>query len=299
MILESPLPSIIFCNSPFVDFVLFCSICLQKTDKGPPYNEGMKMTDKYIPREYLSLKINYCRQQLEMLPEVKLLTHNISGKDVKRLSVGNHRYNLDSENGKEQYNLWLRRDQLTRDLQVYEAIWKSNFLGNTLTECEPHKVNRSLFVDYKNKVTMNKAFFDSLENDSNTKYIKYKNYYFDGTFYRSAAEKDIAILYTELGIPFKYEPTLTIKGVPVPINPDFIIYIEELDNCKIHEHLGIKEAAEYFKTTKIKYSNYTEAGLIPGTDILFTYDNDEIPFDIRDFLGKLNSSIYGTTIATK
>ena len=143
---------------------------------------------------------------------------------------------------------------------------------------------------------MDKSYFDSLKNDDNTKYQKYKSNLFNGIYYRSAAERDIAIYYTEMGIPFKYEPSIMISGLTKAINPDFVLYIKELDSCKFHEHLGMKDYADYLRDTKVKYSNYLGAGLIPDVDIIFTHDNDDAPFDIRYLSAKLNSAVYGSII---
>ena len=74
------------------------------------------------------------------------------------------------------------------------------------------------------------------------------------------------------------------------------LYIKELDSCKFHEHLGMKEYADYLRDTKIKYTNYLGAGLIPDMDIIFTQDKDEAPFDIRYLAAKLNSAVYGSII---
>ena len=60
---------------------------------------------------------------------------------------------------------------------------------------------------------MNKEFFDSLKNDANSKYPKPTNNPFNGIYYRSAAEREIAIFYTEMGIPYKYEPEIMMKGL--------------------------------------------------------------------------------------
>ncbi|MCR5327358.1 MAG: hypothetical protein K6E12_00680 [Saccharofermentans sp.] len=255
--------------------------------------------DQSIPREYLALKINYCRQQLKLLPEIKLHVHNINGKEVKRVLIGTHRYNLESDNGKELYQKWFLRDQIQRQLQIYEAVWDSNFKGIPLPECTPHQVRRTLCIDAANRVVMDKTYFDSLENDANKEYPKPPDYPFNGIYYRSAAEREIAIFYTEMGIPFKYEPAVTIKDVPGVIHPDFVIYIPELDNCKFHEHFGMKDSAKYLRITNTKYYNYTNAGLVPELDIIFTHDVKEIPFDIRYVSSKINTAIYGTMIGTK
>ena len=59
---------------------------------------------------------------------------------------------------------------------------------------------------------MDKQFFDSLKNDADTKHPKPTDFPFNGIYYRSAAERDIAVFYTEMGLPFKCEPEITIKG---------------------------------------------------------------------------------------
>lgn len=259
----------------------------------------MDISNKYIPREYLALKINYCRKQLAELPEVRVHNHKIDGGVEKRLIVDGHKYGINSEKAQAYNRILLRRDEMERNLQVYEALWNCSFKGSPLHECDPRKVIRSLAVDYNSRVILDKAYFDNLKEDSNTKHPKNTNYFFNGICYRSSSERDIAILYTELGIPFKYEPSVMLAGLPNPINPDFVLYIEELDTCKFHEHFGMKDSSDYLRVTKIKYGNYTNAGLIPDLDILFTHDTEGMPFDIRYLLAKLNASIYGSVLVGK
>ncbi len=256
----------------------------------------MDYLDTYIPKEYLALKINCCKRQLEQLPKVKLCEYHTSGETIKRIVVGKHRYNLDSSNGKKYYAIWLEKKRREKLLQIYQVIWDSHYNSEPLPECVPHKASRKLYISPDKHVILNKAFFDSLENDANKDHPKNKNYYFNGIYYRSAAEREIAIFYTNLGIPFKYEPGITLIGLNKPINPDFVIYIEELDTCIFHEHFGMKDSSDYLRITKVKYGNYTNAGLIPELDILFTHDVEDMPFDIRYLYAKLNTAIYGHTI---
>lgn len=280
-------------------FVVFCRKCLHKTDKETLYNHAMDLIDKSIPKEYLALRINYCKVQLKLLPNVKMYKYNSADSGKVRLVVEKHKYESSSRIGERYYKIWQRRDFLQRKLTLYEAIWHANFKGEPLPECEPHRVKKTLCVDATTRVVMNKEYFDSLKNDANIEHPKPSDYPFNGIYYRSAAEREIAMFYTEMGIPFKYEPEVTIKGLPKPIYPDFVIYIEELDTCKIHEHFGIKDSSRYLRVTAIKYSNYTEAGLVPELDILFTHDTADLPFDIRYLSSKLNTAVYGTMISTK
>ena len=256
----------------------------------------MKITDKYIPREYLSLKINCLRQRLDQLPKGSLCKHKMKGVLKNVIKTDGHKYCLDTQAGKEYYDIFLEREEIEKQLQIYEAVWDINFKGAPVPECSPCRIKRYLSISPDQQVVLDKAYFDSLKNDDNTKYQKYKSNLFNGIYYRSAAERDIAIYYTEMGIPFKYEPSITIAGLVKPVNPDFALYIKELDSCKFHEHLGMKDYADYLRDTKVKYSNYLGAGLIPDVDIIFTHDKDDAPFDIRYLSAKLNSAVYGSII---
>ena len=259
----------------------------------------MENLNKYIPKEYLALKINYLRKLLDELPDVKLHNLKSEGPQCKRIIVGSHKYRVNTSEGQQYYKILLTRNEAARQLSIYEAIWYSHYKDEPLPECKPHKIKRTVYAEYDKAVVMDKAFFDSLIHDDNRKYPKNPYNFFNGTYYRSAAEKEIAIFYTELGIPFKYEPSIKLVGIAKPINPDFVLYFKELDTCKFHEHFGIKESADYMTTTKIKYGNYAAAGLIPDLDILFTYDTEDMPFDIRYLPAKLNSAVYGTAIIHK
>ena len=259
----------------------------------------MDFLHTYVPAEYLALKIDFCQKQLAKLPVVKIHHHNIGGVKTTRVEVGKHRYNPDSPQGKAYVKIKEERNQLERTLLFYESLWNCFFVCERPPDCVSHKTNRTICIDANNQLVMDKAYFDSLKNDANYKYPKPLDYPFDGILYRSAAERDIAMFYTKMGIPFKYEPEIRIKGLPNPIFPDFVLYIKELDNCKIHEHFGIKNSASYIRTVCIKYDNYTNAGLVPGMDVLFSHDTEEIPFDIRAFACYLNSAIYCTAISTK
>ena len=275
------------------------SYFVDKNDKPSLYNMAMKLITGPIPQEYLALRINYCREQLDQLPEVKLQIHNQNEIPSQKLFADNHRYTRGTEKGDMYYDIWLKRDALERELRIDEAVWHSNFRGAPFPECIPHKANRTIFISPAQNTVLDRSYFDSLKNDADKKHPKPLDYPFNGIYYRSAAEREIAMLYTAMGIPFKYEPEVYIKGIPYPIYPDFVIYIEELDNCKFHEHFGIKNSAAYLKVTGIKYTNYSNAGLIPELDILFTHDTEEYPFDIRELLTKLNAAVYATLIKTK
>ena len=59
----------------------------------------MTILEPYIPKEYLALKINYCKQQLAALPEVTMSERKVKGTTKKVYLVKNHIYLPDSKIG--------------------------------------------------------------------------------------------------------------------------------------------------------------------------------------------------------
>ena len=257
----------------------------------------MKYLDTYIPQEYLALKINYCRQKLAELPPVTMHEHNSGGKLRKRVVVGDHRYSLETKDGNKYYKVMILRNKLEEKLQIYEAIWNHNFL-KPVPEYEVPKITRTLNTGHE-KVVLNRDFFNSLKEDANTNYSKSSAYAFNGINYRSAAEREIAIFYTEAGIPFKYEPEVWFNGMNKPAYPDFVFLIPELDMCKFHEHCGLINYNNYIRDLTLKCGTYAASGLLLDQDVFFTYSSDDVNFDIRYLAAKLNAVVYGTMLNFK
>ena len=251
----------------------------------------------YIPREYLALRINACKMALDKLPITSISTKKIRGTKTPVCYVDNHTYTSKSKLGQHYFELAEKRESYQSELDTALACWHSYFKGAVPDDITPRKVVRKYINHIGEHVTLNGEFFESLKNDANPDYPESKKYFFNGVYYRSVAEKEIAEFYTIHGIPFKYEPEIWITGMNKPIHPDFVIYIKELDCCKIHEHLGMMSFVTYLRVTKNKYEMYTNAGLIPGFDILFTYNTEELPFDIRIMWPQLNAMVYSSLFA--
>ena len=257
----------------------------------------MEYLYNYIPQEYLALKINYCRQQLEKLPNAKVHDRMVNGSLIKKVIVDKHRYNIDSKIGSEYYQTAQLREELERELELLESLWKSNIKA-PIPSLLCKDSGRIILVGEDLPVVMDKEYFDSLKNDANDNYTKPTFYPFNGTFYRSAYEREIAIFYTEMGIPFKYEPEVYINGLRKPIYPDFVPYFKEINSCKFHEHFGMMSSSDYTRETKIKFSNYTNAGLLLGIDYIFTYSAKDTVFDPRFLAANINSLVFGSILSS-
>ena len=254
----------------------------------------MKYLDTYIPKEYLALKINYCRQKLAALPAVTMHEQKSKGKLITRFVVGKHRYNFDSKAGDRCQKIMVVRNELEEQLQIYEAIWKHNFL-KPVPEYEVPKIIRTLNTGH-DQVVLNRDFFNSLKEDANRNYSKSTSYSFNGINYRSAAEREIAIFYTEAGIPFKYEPEVWFNGMNKPTYPDFVFLIPELDTCKFHEHCGLINYNNYVRDLTLKCGTYSSSGLLLDQDVFFTYSSDDVALDIRYLSAKLDAVVFGTML---
>ena len=254
----------------------------------------MKYFGTYIPQEYLALKINYCRRQLEMLPPVSMHEQKSRGKMITRLVVGDHRFNLNSPSGEKYYKIMLLRNELEEKLNICESVWKHNFL-KPVPEYEVPKITRTLNTGFE-KTVLDSNFFINLKEDANKNYLKSNAYAFNGNNYRSAAEREIAIFYTEAGIPFKYEPEVWFNGMSKPAYPDFVLLIPELDTCKFHEHCGLMNFNNYVRDVTLKCGTYAGSGLLLDQDVFFTYSSDDVTLDIRYLSAKLNAVVFGTMI---
>lgn len=256
----------------------------------------MAILEPFVPREYLALQINYCKQQLAMLPEVSMTYHKRRGENIRIFKCNSRTITADSRNGQELEIIYGQREELTRKLSRLEGLWNSEFRGTPPSYIEPRKIQRRLHISSTGSVIIDSKFFNSLKNDADPNYKESKTCFYNGIYYRSAAEVEIARYYTENGIPFKYEPAIWLKGLNKPIYTDFVILIKALDLCKFHEHIGMKNSANYDRITSVKYNNYSGAGLVPGLDTIFTYDIPGAPFDLRTLPIKLNSVVYSSLI---
>ena len=254
----------------------------------------MAIYEPYIPKEHLALQINYCKQQLAELPEVRIGKRKRNGSFSEVYLVGLHCHQKNCDKGKELRSIYNKREALICELSRLEGLWHSKFTCLPPEDIAPRKVERRLFINPANSVILNGAFFDSLKNDADPNHRESKTFFYNGTYYRSASEVEIARYYTENGIPFKYEPEIWLNGLNYPIYTDFVILIKALDLCKFHEHIGMKNAANYNRTTATKYINYSGAGLLPELDIFYTYDIPGVPFDLRTLPIKLNGVIHSS-----
>lgn len=162
-------------------------------------------------------------------------------------------------------------DLLQRDWVVYPALMKKDFYYPKPVfdgSLEP-QIARLNIGDFGNGMTP--EYWASMPYCANT---------FDGRIHfsrkgvktRSKSEAMLLDLYDELGIFYHYDENLSILGRR--ISPD-IVGARLLDGALIyHEHLGLM-SEEYRSHFQYKTSLYMQNGILPGKNLILTYDNED------------------------
>ena len=106
---------------------------------------------------------------------------------------------------------------------------------------------------------------------------------------RSKSEAQIADMYYELGIAYRYEYPLKLRNGKVKY-PDFALLKRDEKTIVYHEHMGCMEDEDYRRGNLIKLREYAESGIFPGKNLILTFETDYAPLSmkvIRDMVKKL------------
>ena len=101
-----------------------------------------------------------------------------------------------------------------------------------------------------------------------------------GELVRSKSEKIIADKLLKLGIPYKYERPLNLRGYGI-VYPDFTLL--DIKNRKevILEHFGMMDNADYSEKAIKKIDCYQKCGYVLGDDVLYTFETYRQPIDVK------------------
>lgn len=131
-----------------------------------------------------------------------------------------------------------------------------------------------------------KTLSEELEEWSNSTFIQCPNYPEkkihlapSGNMVRSKSEVLIdMILYTN-HIPFRYECELQLDNIT--IYPDFTIRNPRTGKTIYWEHFGQMDNSDYARKTAKKLSTYISNNIIPGIDLITTFETKEHPLTIN------------------
>lgn len=101
-----------------------------------------------------------------------------------------------------------------------------------------------------------------------------------GDFVRTKTERDIANIYYELRIPYKYECALVLNDGRVKY-PDFTLLDVKRRRIIYHEHLGLLDKEEYRIENLQKIDKYREAGIYTGKNLIITHDTKYSPINLK------------------
>ena len=106
-----------------------------------------------------------------------------------------------------------------------------------------------------------------------------KFYTLKGECVRSKSEAMIADRLFARGIPYRYECPLKV-GNKI-IHPDFTILRMSDRKILYYEHCGKMDDADYKENMVERANDYSEAGIVLGDRLFYTFESDMTPLDIR------------------
>ncbi len=112
----------------------------------------------------------------------------------------------------------------------------------------------------------------------------------NGERVRSKSEMMIANLLYAMQLPYQYEKPLRFNGKTV--FPDFTILDTESRTEVYFEHFGLMDQEDYRTAALRKIKDYEKAGLTMGKDFLFSFESEQVPFDI-DWIRKKLGERFG------
>ena len=174
----------------------------------------------------------------------------------------------------------LRKEELQRELQACQMyMQKADCKKDMLEKMLDNEEYERLLGGRRHSVKK------ELENWMNEKYEKNgshpENLIVKGTqgkFLRSKSEAIIdKVLYTN-GIPFRYEDKLVLENTF--LYPDFTARHPKTGQVYYWEHFGLMDQPEYINRACQKIKMYCENGIIPGINLILTYETKENPLSI-------------------
>ena len=97
---------------------------------------------------------------------------------------------------------------------------------------------------------------------------------------RSKSELILANRMNSFGIPYQYEHPLYLKGLGT-VYPDFRILLVKSHRVVYLEHNGMMSDPMYLNHFMKKQAAYIKNGLIPGRDVIFTFESADYPLDSK------------------
>lgn len=107
-------------------------------------------------------------------------------------------------------------------------------------------------------------------------------------FVRSKSEMNIANLLNQMGIPYRYEAELILPKGGVRY-PDFTLLNIKTRETVYYEHFGLLDDSGYRRENLQKIGEYTENGIILGKNLIFTFEAQGSPINLKNIRRMLSA----------
>jgi len=97
---------------------------------------------------------------------------------------------------------------------------------------------------------------------------------------RSKSVKILADYFYRHDIPYRYEYPITLTGYGI-VYPDFTLLNTRTLEEFHWEHLGMMDDPDYCTKALLKVNRYTGCGIIPGKQLILTYESRSCPLNTR------------------
>lgn len=215
------------------------------------------MSESYrFPPQYLKAKLSLIDQEIKSLPDVRLGNHGgrVVVRQCSRVN-GKRRvreYSADKKEGKILFGQSEYRKKLLKVKKQLEIILKN---APEVPDIDLSKVDTFYNKEMWEKIRTRDEF------EKKQKGYPYKDYMMD-----SRAEMIVAQCLDSLGLMYKYEPRIIIKGEEY--YPDFIVYLPEFQRCFFIEFLGKLNDDKYISRNEFKLMDYLNSGMVINRDLL-------------------------------
>lgn len=217
-----------------------------------------------ISKEFYIGRYLYLTAELRRLPKIEFTrigdydAVSFLETDTKTGAVKRRRITASNPQWASYSSVAEKRAKLKEQLVKTKANWKRDYRGNLKDIASSYELTRA-----RDDERYTSGFWESLQEGQNT-YPKDRIVPHDCVQMRSLFEADVAEIFDELGLDYKYEVCLTLGNKDV--FPDFAINVPEYNRCIFIEAMGMLSNLGYVNKNAYKLDKYVNGGLYPNRD---------------------------------
>ena len=245
-------------------------------------------------------------RQLLKEAEARLKTYTTAPKDRISTSKSNGviQYYIKKKDSNKyvyckDYELAKSIAQYDYDNTMYEKlekadVWITRFLKHYdidgLTACyEGHTEGRKNLVSplIESRQSYIENWVKMYVNEASKEFVEGRIYQTDtGIMVRSKSEKIIADLFTKHGVPYVYEPCITLKNGRI-FSPDFAVLNVKARISYYWEHFGLSDNSDYSDKNLNKLCEYENAGIVVGKNLITSFESATRPLSTKTIESKI------------